>query len=103
VVVGMTADWTVRPATTAPPRDLEPPCRCGWPDDAPLGNPPVRVPIVDLTDAPGAVVLSTTPVRAACRSCTHPIQPGQAAVLHHLRPGTSAVFNRYHPECVDLT
>jgi hypothetical protein len=95
-------DWTV-PAVDLSTRTLEPPCRCGWPDTAPLGNRPVRVPVVDLTDAPGQIVLSTSMVRASCRSCTHPIAPGQAAVLHHLRPGTSAVFNRYHPECVDLT
>lgn len=95
----MTADWTVRPAHDTTTRQLEPPCRCGWVDDKPLGNVPVRVPVVDLTDAPGEVVLSTSMVRTVCRACGHHIGPGQAAVLHHLRPGTSAVFNRYHPTC----
>lgn len=93
------ADWTVSRAWVQAARELEAPCRCGAPDDKPHGNKPVRVPIVDLTNEPGDVVLSTSMVRTTCRACTHHIGPGRTAVLHHLRPGTSAVFNRYHPAC----
>lgn len=82
-------------------RELEEPCRCGWRDVTPLGSPPVRVPVVDLSDADGYKALETSPTGRTCKACTHPIPPGTAAVVHRLTlPG--AVLNRYHPECVEI-
>lgn len=97
----MTADWTVRPAHTTATRELEPPCRCGWIDDKPLGVRPVRVPVVDLRDTFGATALEVSPMRRTCVACTHPITAGTAAVVHRLtNPGS--VLNRYHPTCVEI-
>lgn len=100
----ITAAFDTLCGTTSPlaGRELEPPCRCGWRDVSPLGKSPVRVPVVDLSDADGYKVLETSPTRRTCRACTHPIQPGAAAVVHRLTlPG--AVLNRYHPECVEIS
>ena len=82
-------------------RELLPPCRCGWPDMYPLGTPPVRVPILDLSGKSGHLSLEICVSRATCAACKHPIPPDRAAVAHRLRLG-GGIFNRYHPECVEI-
>lgn len=85
------------------PRELLPPCRCGWPDETPYGPPPVRVELVDITTwtEDGQIAFETSPNRRACRSCTHPIEERREHVVRRLtRPG--AVYARYHIECVEI-
>lgn len=86
------------------PRRLEGPCRCGYPDESPNGPPPVRVPLVDLTEFihNGEITFESSPARRACRSCTHPIEPGREHVVRRLT-SAGAVFNRYHIECVEIS
>ena len=88
-------------AATAPTRDLQPPCRCGWIDDKPHGTPPVRVPIVTLRYEPGLIQSESSPTQRRCSACTHPILPGRASIVHRLTYG-GGVYNRYHPDCVEI-
>jgi hypothetical protein len=88
-------------APLPPTRELEPPCRCGWPDEPPYGTPPVRVPVVDLTNETGPIAFESSPTGRTCSACTHPIPPGRASVVHRLTEG-GGVYSRFHPECVEI-